>query len=72
MSFDYHNMPHKTLSKSTVLRSENLSVTRMEYRNLHQLRRLMLYPTELRAVSLAAIALTNEMRSAPHLADSIQ
>jgi len=49
MSFSYDTMRHKTLIKATVLRSKNLSVTRMEYRKLHQLGRLMLYPTELRS-----------------------
>ena len=39
----------RTLFKTSVLRSGNRAATRMDIENLYQLRRLMLYPTELRA-----------------------
>jgi hypothetical protein len=42
-------MRPKMLIKPTVLRSGNRPQTRMDTRLLNQLRRLMLYPTELRA-----------------------
>ena len=46
---ELHKQWAKKLYKNTTLRSGNRLETRMKPRNLGQLRRLLLYPTELRA-----------------------
>lgn len=59
------------LFKTSDLRSGNLAVTRMDIEFLNQLRRLMLYPTELRAVCVFAVVPTNKLRSAPHFQNAL-
>jgi len=59
-------MRPRTLIKDTEMRSANSAATGMDIEFLGQLRRLMLYPTELRAVCVFAVALTNLLRSAPN------
>lgn len=62
----YGNMRPRILIKATGLRSVNQAAARMDIEFIAQLRRLMLYPTELRAVRVFAVVLTNNLRSAPH------
>lgn len=59
-------MRPRILIKQTEKRSGNQAVARMVVEFLSQLRRLMLYPTELRAVSIFSVVPANNLRSAPN------